>query len=82
MAALGSSLHAPDPDAIALEGITRSEDDWYQGRTLAGRLEIHPFGQVPRAQGDLARGPFHFVLGAGAYRWTNDDDVPAQERRG
>ena len=78
-AALGSTHHSPDPAAIGLEGITRSDDDWFQGRTLAGRVEFHPFAQIPRAQGDLERGPVRFVLAAAAYRWNNDDDVPAPD---
>ena len=74
-AAVASSRHSPDPEAIGLDGIAQSEPDWPQGPAVVGRVELHPFGEVARQQGDFEDGPLRLVLGAGAFRWSNDDDV-------
>jgi hypothetical protein len=73
-AALASSRQSPDPDEIRLHGTAEAEDGWNQGPLLGGRLEFHPNGEVPRAQGDFDRNAFRVTVGAGAYSWWNDGD--------
>jgi hypothetical protein len=78
-AALASSRQSPDPDEIRVDGITEAEPGWNQGPLAAGRIELHPFGPVPRGQGSFDRRALRFTVGAGAYGWWNDDD---EERHG
>lgn len=74
-AALGSSRQSPDPDEIRVDGIAEAEDGWNEGPIVAGRVEFHPLGEVPRGLGDLDRGALRVSLGAGAYGWWNDGDA-------
>jgi phosphate-selective porin OprO and OprP len=74
-AALAASRHSPDPEELRLDGPAEAGPGWNEGALTGGRIELHPLGEVPRAQGDLSRGPVRFTLGAGAYSWWNDDDV-------
>jgi hypothetical protein len=76
-AAVASVRHSPDPDQIQLTGTAEAETGWNEGPLLGGRIEFHPWGEVPRAHGDFERGGLRVTAGAGAYRWWNDDDARA-----
>jgi hypothetical protein len=75
-AVLASSRQSPDADEVRVDGIAEAETDWNEGPLLAARFEVHPLGEVPRAQTDFARGPFKIMGAVAAYAWWNDDDVP------
>lgn len=75
--AIAASNQSPDPDEIRIDGIAEAEDGWNQGPLLAGRVEWHPRGEVPRAHGDFSDGRMRFTIAAGGYGWWNDHDVPA-----
>ena len=72
---LGSAHVSPDHDEIRVEGVADAGDGWNEGPIVSARIEAHPHGEVPRTQGDFTNGPFRWTVGAGFYRWWNDDDV-------
>lgn len=76
-AGVGASHQSQGADDIALDSIAEAAAGSAEGRTLAARLELHPFGETPRTQSDLERGPWRVVIGSAAFRWTNDHDVSA-----
>ena len=79
MTALSAVHIALNPERIDTDGISEADDGSSEGPAVTGRLEFHPLGEVPRSQGDLERGPLRIVVGGAAYRWTNDDDVTAED---
>ncbi len=64
-----------DPDVKKLDFDTpvNRDDDFNEGWMAGGRVEFHPLGEIKYAQGDFDR-DVKFAVGAGAYRWSNDDD--------
>jgi phosphate-selective porin OprO and OprP len=69
------SQQSPDPDEVRVDGPAEAYSDWNKGSLLAGRLELHPLGEVPRMQGDFARGSVTFTAALAAYSWSNRDDA-------
>jgi hypothetical protein len=67
------SQQSPDPDEVRIDGPAEARSDWNKGLLLAGRVELHPRGEVPRAQGDFAHGPMSFVASIAGYRWSRRD---------
>jgi len=66
-----------DPDATKFDFDTpiNRNDDFNEGWLTAARVELHPFGIVDEAQGDLGRsGSFGLTLAAAAFTWSNDGD--------
>jgi hypothetical protein len=76
--ALATTTYGADGDEIRLDGYAEAGTGLSEGPLLAGRVEFHPQGEVPRDHGDFARGPIRFTIGAAGYRWWNDDDVAPQ----
>lgn len=74
-AALASSRQSPDAEEVRVDGTAEAGRGWNEGPLAGGRIELHPFGEVPRDQGDLDRAPLRLTIGAGAYGWWNHDDV-------
>ena len=62
-----------DTDAIDFES-TAGGDSEYTGRLIIGRVDIHPGGPIPFAQGDFGEAQ-GFAFGINAYTWSNDDDT-------
>jgi phosphate-selective porin OprO and OprP len=51
-----------------------SSGGYNEGFMVGGRVDYHPFGYLPFAQGDFT-GKTKATIGLGAYNWNNDGDV-------
>jgi hypothetical protein len=72
-AALASALHSPVTSEIRVDGLAESQSTWNEGWTTTGRVEWHPLGETPRAQGAFEE-DLRVTIGAGALTWRNDGD--------
>jgi phosphate-selective porin OprO and OprP len=74
-AGVAYSQQSPDADEVRIDGPAEARSDWNKGSLLAGRIELHPLGEVPRTQGDFAHGPVTFTAALAAYSWSNREDA-------
>ena len=72
-AAVASASIDPDVKKLDFDTPVNRNDDFNEGWMAGGRVEFHPLGEIKYAQGDFDR-DVKFAVGAGAYRWSNDDD--------
>lgn len=70
---VASTLHSPGVNQVRVDGLAEAENDWNEGVMTAGRVELHPFGEVPREQGGFRDG-LRVMAAVGAYIWRNDGD--------
>jgi hypothetical protein len=74
-AAAGFENHDPGVGGIDFDTPANTDDDWNEGKIIAGRLDFHPFGFQKFDQGDFDREQtFTANLSIAAYLWANDDD--------
>ena len=71
---VASALHLFAADEIRIDGLRENRVGWNEGWTTAGRVEWHPFGEMPRAHGAFGRDGVRIALGTAAYAWRNDGD--------
>jgi len=70
---LASSSVDPDETKLDFDTPVNSDDDFNEGRIIAGHINYHPFGYLPFSQGDFD-GKKLMTVGIGAYLWSNDGD--------
>ena len=73
-ASLADTRHSAEPSEIRLDGVAELGDRGNEGHLVAGRLEFHPLGEVPREHGDFDRGPLRVTVATAAYAWRSDGD--------
>jgi hypothetical protein len=78
-AAVADTRHSANAFELRIDGVAEIGDTGNEGHLLGARVELHPRGEVARQQGDFARGPFHFTVGAAAYGWWSDGDSVLRE---
>jgi hypothetical protein len=78
-ASLASSLQSPDADEVRIDGIAEAHSNWNAGALLGGRFELHPLGEVSRAQSDFGRGALTVVAAVAAYSWRSGEGAPRHQ---
>ncbi len=63
----------PDSSQVAFESPVNPDDAFNQGWIVGGRVDFHPFGFLPFAQGDFNR-RMKTSVGVAVFRWFNDND--------
>jgi hypothetical protein len=64
----------PSSSKLDFDTLANKDSDFIKGWMYGGRVDYHPFGNLKMSQGDF-KGDFKATIGAGAFAWSNDDDV-------
>jgi hypothetical protein len=73
--AVADTRQSPDAGEFRLDGIAEGSSTWQKGPIVAGRLELHPRGEMARDHGHFDGKPLRYSAGIAAYGWWNDRDV-------
>ncbi|WFB36200.1 porin [Kiritimatiellota bacterium B12222] len=80
MGAIDTSNSKLDFDSVAS---LNKGDDWNEGPMAGARIEIHPMGAIKFAQGALSgKEALKASFAVGAFSWSNDDDMFAEDSEG
>lgn len=71
---VGQAAHDPSAAHMDFDSPINGKDDWNDGNVVSGRVDFHPLGPVKFDQGDFGSEEWGFVIGAGFFTWSNDDD--------
>jgi hypothetical protein len=72
---VAETRQSPEATEFRLDGAAENTAGWQKGPMVAGRLEVHPRGEMTRDHGDFGRKRWKYSAGVAAYRWWNDHDV-------
>lgn len=64
----------PSSSKLDFDTLANKDADFVKGWMYGARVDYHPFGNLKMEQGDF-KGDFKVTIGAGAFSWSNDNDV-------